>query len=249
MLKRGIVYWIVFLFVSINSVPLISSITYEVNLQTELVIDGPTLIEAGYVEYDFYLIQPPECDLSLLSVDWGDNWTIDWHGPFDSSFIFKLFHDWWEGAGIYTINATVYDVEDNEYHAELAVTVLPNEGPDNPTIKKTGPHEFTFTSTDPEGDNITYCIDWGDGEYEDYEWIGPYKSGEKAVASHTWEKGGFYTIYVRSYDIHNAKCPTWGELVVFVRKNKIVNRPFLQFLQQYLNIFPILQKLFQQLEL
>lgn len=246
MLKKGLVCLIVLLFVGMSSIPSANSISLKSESQTELIIEGPTQIEAGSVEYEFYLIQPPECDLSKLFVDWGDNWTTDWHGPFDSSFVFKMFHDWWEGAGIYTIKATVHDVENNEYHAELTVTVLPNEGPDNPTIKKTGPHEITFSSNDPEGDDIRYCIDWGDGEYEDYEWFGPYKSGEQVVASHTWEKGGFYTIYVRAYDIHNAKCPTWGEIVVFITKNKAINIPFPNFLADHPNLAPILQKLLQR---
>jgi len=166
MLKRGIVCAIVFLFVSMSSVPSTNSISLEGKFQTELVIDGPTLIEAGFVYYRFYLIEPPECALSLIHVAWGDDDITNWWGPFDDpSKIFDLPHNWREEGGVYTIKAVVYDVEDNEYRAELTVTVIPNDGPDNPTIKKTGSHEFTLSSTDPEGDDITYCIDWGVGGY------------------------------------------------------------------------------------
>ena len=64
----------------------------------------------------------------------------------------------------------------------------PNNPPDRPTI--TGPrqgkpnvdYDFIVSCSDPEGQQVYYHIQWGDGQYE--RWIGPYDSGEQVTVSH-----------------------------------------------------------------
>jgi hypothetical protein len=60
--------------------------------------------------------------------------------------------------------------------------------------------EYTFTAqtTDPEGDDIFYLFDWGDGEKSD--WIGPVNSGEAVSESHAWTYTGTYNVTVRAKD-------------------------------------------------
>ncbi|MBU1940682.1 MAG: PKD domain-containing protein, partial [Candidatus Thermoplasmatota archaeon] len=64
--------------------------------------------------------------------------------------------------------------------------------------------EYTFTaqSTDPEGDEIFYLFDWGDGYQSD--WIGPIDSGDPVSASHAWESNGVYNVTVRAKDDEGA---------------------------------------------
>jgi hypothetical protein len=69
----------------------------------------------------------------------------------------------------------------------------PTEG--DPNIK----YNFSFTTIDPEGDDIWLYIDWDDG-YPD-EWIGPYKSGEEVIVKHKWPIDGLYNITAKSKDI------------------------------------------------
>ena len=57
---------------------------------------------------------------------------------------------------------------------------------------------FTITSQDPEGDNIYYFVDWGDGTVED--WFGPYNSGQVVTVCHTYTKPGYYLIIVKAKD-------------------------------------------------
>jgi hypothetical protein len=63
-------------------------------------------------------------------------------------------------------------------------------------------YEFTATATDPEGLEIFYLFDWGDGTSSD--WLGPYNSGESAVASHAWSEEGNYKIKVRAKDVNDS---------------------------------------------
>jgi len=58
-------------------------------------------------------------------------------------------------------------------------------------------------TTDPDGDDITYCFNWGDGT----EFCTPttYSSGEVAEASHIWSTDGDYTISVKATDTNGAE--------------------------------------------
>ncbi len=64
-------------------------------------------------------------------------------------------------------------------------------------------YEYTFCSIDPNGDDVYYYVDWGDGEFTD--WIGPFASGEEVVISHTWDEQDTYTIKAKAKDIFDAE--------------------------------------------
>lgn len=61
---------------------------------------------------------------------------------------------------------------------------------------------FEGTTTDPEGDDIYYMFDWGDGTYS--EWLGPYSSGRRVSASHTWSERGDFEVRVKAKDDHGV---------------------------------------------
>jgi hypothetical protein len=69
-----------------------------------------------------------------------------------------------------------------------------------PTIGKPNvEYDYSFITEDPEGDNISLYIDWGDGTVD--EGVGPFKSGEEAIVSHKWDEEGTYGIKAKSKDI------------------------------------------------
>lgn len=90
---------------------------------------------------------------------------------------------------------------------QISSPSLPPNKPDKPdgiTSGKRGiEYSFTTSATDPEGDNIYYLFDWGDGTTTD--WLGPYKSGEKVNASHSWERRGSYEIRVKAKDEYGGQ--------------------------------------------
>ena len=125
--------------------------------------------------------------------------------------------------------------------------------PNAPTItgKRLGKpgveYEYTFTTTDPDGDDIIYGIDWNDGT--DVEWVGPHPSGEKVTVTHTWNGHGKYIVRAKAKDTNGSESG-WTALSVSMPRNRVyVNTPFLNFLHQYLNLFPILRLLLQRLGL
>jgi hypothetical protein len=98
---------------------------------------------------------------------------------------------------------------------EFTTGNLSNKPPTIPIIsgpKVAGPDvliSFSALSTDPEGSQISYMWDWGDGNFS--EWLGPYESGENAIANYTWTKGGNYSIKVKAKDNRDEESD-WSEL-------------------------------------
>jgi hypothetical protein len=89
----------------------------------------------------------------------------------------------------------------------IALGSNPPEKPDVPNGPASGQinTEYTYTAstTDPDGDQIYYLFDWGDGTYS--KWVGPYDSGVDGTATHTWTQQGNYEIRVKAKDIHEVQ--------------------------------------------
>jgi hypothetical protein len=92
----------------------------------------------------------------------------------------------------------------------------PPETPDAPDGPEYGipeeEYEFFASTTDPEGDQISYMFDWGDGEFS--EWVGPFNSGETASAFHTWAELGDYEVKVLARDAW-GRLSEWSDVTVF----------------------------------
>jgi hypothetical protein len=96
-----------------------------------------------------------------------------------------------------------------------------NQPPDAPTIDgqtrgKVGKeYEYTFNATDPNDDDVKYCIDWGDNTTE---WTRYNPSGTDVKVKHTWSKKGDYTIRAKAVDVYDAESG-WGTLDVTMPKS------------------------------
>jgi hypothetical protein len=99
-------------------------------------------------------------------------------------------------TGMYNVTLTVTDALNATATSETTAYIT--ERPTTPIL--TGPskgivdmeYSFTITSTDPEGNNLSYLINWDDGSYP--EWVGPYSSGMMVNVSHSWSYQGKYKI-------------------------------------------------------
>jgi hypothetical protein len=102
-------------------------------------------------------------------------------------------------------------------------------------------YNFSFVSTDSDGDSLYYLIDWDDG-YEDVTGIHP--SGTEVYVVHSWISKGTYIIRAKAVDTSGAESE-WSEFSVTIPRNKLIYKPLLYFLQSHPNIFQILQTLLQ----
>ena len=126
-------------------------------------------------------------------------------------------------------------------------TTAGNNPPETPTID--GPtsgnagtsYDYDFCTTDPDGDEVYYCVNWDDGTGE--VCLGPYPSGVCITESHTWDEEGTYIVEVKARDIHDAESD-WASLEVVMPVNQNTNySPFLLLLQKIIQRFPILEQL------
>jgi hypothetical protein len=111
------------------------------------------------------------------------------------------------------------------------------EQPNTPEI--TGPtsgnpgqaYNYTFLSTDPDGNILYYFVDWGDGTNSG--WLGPYTSGQPVTISHVWSKRGTYTVKAKVKDAYDAESG-WGTLEVIIPRIRVsYSSLFLRFLERF----------------
>ena len=123
-----------------------------------------------------------------------------------------------------------------------------NQPPETPTITgqtsgKVGvEYCWLFHSEDPNGDNVMYIINWGDGEFDTTDC---YPSCTEVEVCHTYYKKGTYIITAKAKECTPDGLESdWATLQVSMPRNKIATDNFLSGLfERFPNLFPILQKL------
>jgi hypothetical protein len=80
--------------------------------------------------------------------------------------------------------------------------------PNGPTSGSSGiEYAYSASSTDPNGDLIKYCFDWGDGTVT---WSDPVQSGVEVTLSHIWQTPGYFEIKIKARDSYGLDSP-WSE--------------------------------------
>jgi len=125
-----------------------------------------------------------------------------------------------EGAYDNDSNGTVdtpytIEMEDNQdLYPLMEPVALPNWPPDTPS-KPTGPtliqigkiFSYTFSATDPDGDDIKFVVDWGHGTEATY---GPFPSDISVTLGHAFASTGTFDIRVKAVDTSDASSE-WSE--------------------------------------
>ena len=90
---------------------------------------------------------------------------------------------------------------------------------------------------DPEGDYLSYYVEWGD--FTGGKWIGPLQSGMTGTASHSWSYAGAFIIKAKAVDEHGSESE-WSYHTVSIPKTKAKNC-YNNFINLFLNFFPNLK--------
>lgn len=147
-------------------------------------------------------------------------------------------------AGNYTVILTVTDSENDT--ASDTTWALINGPPNPPTItvpekvQRGKLFKVELITNDPEGDYISYRDEFNGCTSQ---WYGPFLSGQKySYMMSISGAPGTYTLGAQAKDIHDAESD-WAYAQINVTKSKEILTPFLNFLQNHPNLFPILRYL------
>jgi len=83
-------------------------------------------------------------------------------------------------------------------------------------------YQLKIKSTDSEGDQIEYYVDWGD--LTNTGWFGPYASGVECNTTHTWHAESMYIVKVKARDSYNTES-NWSEIEVNITSNSTIETP------------------------
>lgn len=160
----------------------------------------------------------PDGIIILYTWDFGDGTTIQAK---------KAIHTYTH-PGVYHIALTVRDnfgIQDTDTTTVTIIT--PNNPPQPPLISGLANgtvntvHPYTFGTTDPENDALTYHIDWGDGTAVETVNL---PSAEHFGRTHQWTSPGAYTITVIASD---GELSAVSEKDVTIHENQIVDNIWL----------------------
>jgi hypothetical protein len=213
---------------------------------------GPTTGNVGdSLHYESYISDPDGNGMEVY-FDWGDGTHTGWVGILTNGTVGN--YKTWTTADTYQVRVKTRDtpyLEESPWSDPLSVTIgnggntQPNkpETPSGTTSGKTGTsYSYLSSTTDPDGDQVWYKWDWGD---EVSTWDGPYNSGDLVTQSHIWPIQGTYAVKVKAKDTSDVESVWSDPLAISMPKNKSINSPFLQFLERYPHIFPMLRQLLE----
>ena len=104
-------------------------------------------------------------------------------------------------------------------------------------------YSYTSVVTDPDGDQVYYLFDWGDGS--DSGWIGPVNSGKAVEDEHGWSSRGNYVIRVKAKDVYGVESPWSDPLPISMPKVGLsIKQICVEILERLMERFPFLEHLF-----
>jgi len=179
---------------------------------------GPSL-GIWHIEYTFTSsTTDPNSDQIMYLFNWDDGSNSGWLGPYSSGQVVTAKHTW-TVLGYYNVTVRAKDTwgAGSPPSDPLQIQITDNQPPLAPQI--TGPasvkpgvsYLFNFQTTDPQGDEIWYFIDWGDDTTSD--WLGPYVSGFQIHVQHTYAVKGDYNLRAKAKDAMGAEGP-WGTFII-----------------------------------
>ena len=173
-------------------------------------IDGPTSLLIGVSgSFSAQSVDPAGVQIRYKFY-WSDGatWTSAWVNSGATVTASHAFST--PGTKLFWVEVTNEFGQTSTADPELLSVInrAPNR-PNTPVGPSTGYtgvyYTFSFVTTDPDGHNVRYQIDWGDGSTTT---TGYYASGSTITRSHSWRVsvygGMYYYVKVRAQDIYGA---------------------------------------------
>lgn len=201
-------------------------------------------------EYSYYTSSnDDDFDWIAYRFDFGNRLT-DWT-MYTASGVGNSETNIWSVPGTYQVMAQAKDLHGSTsgWSVPLLVTISsgvnnPPNKPDKPSGKTSGKtgtsYSYSSSTIDPEGNQIYYWFDWGDGTNSG--WDGPHNSGDVASLAHTWSVDGTYPLKVKAKDEYGTESVWSDSLSISMPKIKRINFFIIKLLDQYPNLFQLIPK-------
>jgi len=180
---------------------------------------GETTGEPGTLYAYVTSATDPNGDQVKYAFDWGDGQTSETN--FVSSGSTAIASHSWSTAGTYAVKAKTSDSNGGSsgWSGTLTVKIEPENNPPNtpstPYGEITGEpgtlYAYVTSATDPNGDQIKYAFDWGDGQTSETNFV---NSGSTVIASHSWSNLGSYLVKAKATDSNDGSSGWSGTLTV-----------------------------------
>jgi hypothetical protein len=172
----------------------------------------------------------PDGNQIRYGFDWGDGKSSA-SGLINSGTAASVSHSW-DRAGTYNVRVNATDSRGGKsaYSAPKSVVISAANRPPAAPAAPLGPgtgvarafYSYSGLATDPDGDNVKYTFDWGDGKTSQ---TGLVRSGQRTALSHSWASPGRYSIKVRATDSKKASSVWSGARVVSISSGSHLQSP------------------------
>ncbi len=151
----------------------------------------------------------PDGDQIAFKFDWGDGIESGWTSFVSSGSSGSMSHSW-SGQGTYQVRAKAKDVNGAESGWSSSHQIVIGQPPNTPS-SPSGPdsgmrgasHSFTATTTDPDGEQVAFKFDWGDGS--ESAWSLYVNSGSWVTMSHSWSGQTTYQVKAKAKDTYGGE--------------------------------------------
>jgi hypothetical protein len=203
---------------------------YEIDFSDDILVEPE---QTYFLVWTPYYIDADDENMAFWGCNWYDN-------IYTRGEMWKEYPEdnWYIEDPDWDCCFKTYGLNSENYPPEPPAINGPKSGRPGHTLS------YTFLTVDPNGDDVKYEVDWGDGEIK--HWSIAYESDELASFSHTWNERGNFTIKARAKDIYGA-VGSWSIYEMTIPRDKAVCNPILISLSRFINNFPILKLILQRL--
>ena len=171
----------------------------------------------------------PDGDQVKYTFDWGDG-TKSTTNLVNSGKSASTYHKW-TTLGTYQVKAMATDSKGafSGWSSPMTFTIVGNSPPNTPSIP-TGPisgkvntfYSYSTSATDPDGNQVKYTFDWGDGTKSVTNVV---NSGKSASAYHKWTTFGTYQVKAMATDSKGAFSGWSSPMTFTIAANRPPNTP------------------------